>query len=232
VIPGHVAVVVPARDEEEWLPACLAAIDTARVHLLRTVPRVLVSVTVVLDRCTDRSEAAARSMPGVSVIAGSFGSVGAARDAGVRYALARSRSLPSRTWVANTDADTLVPRDWLVGHHRLGSTHDVVLGTVRPTLTADNADRFQLWSNAYTPDDGHHHVHGANLGVRGSTYEDIGGFGPLAQDEDVDLVHRAREAGARWTASGALRVTTSSRTVGRVPAGFSTYLGALGVRDG
>ncbi|MGV0109986.1 glycosyltransferase [Arthrobacter sp. CP30] len=230
MIPGHVAVVVPARDEEQWLPACLAAIDTARVHLLRTVPRVLVSVTVVLDRCTDRSEAAARSMPGVSVIAGNFGSVGAARAAGVRYALARSRSQPARMWVANTDADTLVPRDWLVGHHRLGSTHDVVLGTVRPTLTADNADRLQLWSKAYTPDDGHHHVHGANLGVRGSTYEDIGGFRALAQDEDVDLVHRAREAGARWTASGALQVTTSSRTVGRVPAGFSTYLGALGVR--
>ncbi|MFC3298449.1 mycofactocin system glycosyltransferase [Arthrobacter agilis] len=227
MIPGQVAVVVPARDEEDWLPACLAALDTARVRLLRTVPRVLVSVTVVLDRCTDGSERVARRAPGVSVISGSFGSVGAARDVGVRFALARSRCLPARTWIANTDADTLVPRDWLVGHHGLGSRHDLVLGTVRPTLTADNAERMQRWSDAYTPRDGHPHVHGANLGIRGSTYGEVGGFGALEQDEDVDLVRRARGAGVDWTASGALEVTTSSRTVGRVPAGFSTYLGRI-----
>jgi len=228
VIPGQVAVVVPARNEEAWLPACLTALDAARVRLLRTIPRVLVSVTVVLDRCTDRSESAARSIPGVSVIAGNFGSVGAARGAGVTFALARSRSLPGRTWVANTDADSVVPLDWLVRHHQLGSDHDLVLGTVRPTLTATNAGRLQLWSNAYTPGDGHDHIHGANLGIRGDVYEDVGGFRPLAQDEDVDLVVRAKASAARWMASGAIQVATSSRTVGRVPAGFSTYLRALG----
>ncbi|WP_104180251.1 glycosyltransferase family 2 protein [Arthrobacter sp. B0490] len=227
MIPGQVAVVVPARNEEEWLPACLTALDAARVHLLRTIPRVLVTVTVVLDRCTDRSASAARSVPGVSVLAGDFGSVGAARDVGVRFALARSRSSPERTWIANTDADTLVPRDWLVRHHRLGSGHDLVLGTVRPTITADNAQRLQLWSNAYVPDDGHHHVHGANLGIRGSTYQKLGGFRPLAQDEDVDLAARAKAGGSAWTASGTVAVTTSSRTTGRVPAGFSTYLRGL-----
>lgn len=228
MIPGQVAVVVPARNEEERLAACLLSIDAARTYLLRTVPRILVSVTVVLDRCTDRSAAEARSAPGVSVISGSFGSVGAARDAGVTFALGKSRSLPLRTWIANTDADTTVPRDWLVQHHRLGSGHDLVLGTVRPTLTADNRERLRLWSDAYVPDDGHHHVHGANLGIRGSTYQESGGFGPLEQDEDVSLVERAKAGGARWTASGALTVSTSSRTVGRVPAGFATYLSLLG----
>lgn len=228
MIPGQVAVVVPARNEEALLPACLTALDVARVHLLRTIPRVVVSVTVVLDRCTDRSPSAARSVPGVSAIAGIFGSVGAARHAGVTFALARSRSLPGRTWVANTDADTVVPRDWLVRHHLLGSNHDLVLGTVRPALTADNLERLQLWSNAYTPDDGHDHIHGANLGIRGDVYEDLGGFRPIALDEDVDLAERAKAGGARWTASGAIQVVTSSRTVGRVPAGFSTYLRALG----
>ena len=113
--PGQLAVVVPAHNEEDLLPGCLAALDAARVHLLHTVPRVLVSVTVVLDRCTDGSASAARSIPGVSVISGNFGSVGAARHAGVRFALARSRSLPQHTWIANTDADTVVPHDWLVG---------------------------------------------------------------------------------------------------------------------
>ncbi|MDQ0733836.1 glycosyltransferase [Arthrobacter agilis] len=195
MIPGQVAVVVPARDEEDLLPSCLSALDAARRHLLRTIPRVLVSLTVVLDRCTDRSASIARGVPAISVLAGNYGSVGAARDAGIRFALARSRSLPVRTWVATTDADTLVPRDWLVRHHRLGSENDLVLGTVRPTITADNTERLQLWGNAYVPGDGHHHIHGANLGIRGSTYQALGGFRPLAQDEDVDLVARAKADG-------------------------------------
>ncbi|THJ67994.1 glycosyltransferase [Arthrobacter echini] len=226
--PGQLAVVVPARDEEEWLPACLAALDTARKHLLTTVPGIPVSVTVVLDRCSDGSARATRSVPGVSALAGDFGSVGAARDAGVRFALARSHALPGRTWLANTDADTLVPRNWLVRQHQLAGHYDLVLGTVRPTLTADNAERWRLWSSAYVPDDGHPHVHGANLGIRGSTYRELGGFAPLAADEDVDLVRRAKIGGVRWIASGELQVTTSSRTVGRVEAGFSTYLRMLG----
>lgn len=227
-MPGQVAVVVPARNEEDSLPACLASLDTARRQLLRTIPRVLVSVTVVLDRCTDGSERIARRTPGVSVIAGSFGSVGAARHAGVRFALAQSRSLPSSTWVAATDADTTVPRDWLVRFHRLAADHDLVLGTVRPVLTADNTERLQLWADSYSAVEGHGHVHGANLGIRGSTYEGVGGFQALTRDEDVDLAARAKAFGARWTATAALQVTTSSRTVGRVPAGFSSYLRELG----
>jgi glycosyltransferase involved in cell wall biosynthesis len=228
VTPGHLAVVVPARNEEDWLPACLASLDAARLQVLRTIPRVQVSVTVVLDRCTDGSERLARGTPGVSVISGSFGSVGAARHAGVAVALARSRSLPVNTWVANTDADTTVPRDWLVKQYRLATDHDLVLGTVRPVLTAGNSDRLQLWADAYSPAEGHGHIHGANLGIRGSTYGRVGGFRPLTQDEDVDLVTRAKAAGARWTATASVPVSTSSRTEGRVPAGFSTYLRDLG----
>ncbi|WP_298255127.1 glycosyltransferase family 2 protein [uncultured Arthrobacter sp.] len=228
MIPGQLAVVLPARDEEDWLPACLADLDAAREHLQSTIPRTPVSITVVLDRCTDGSASAARSIAGVSVLAGNFGSVGAARDAGVRFALARSHALPERTWIANTDADTLVPREWLVRHHRLAVHHDLVLGTVRPTLTPENAERWQRWADDYVAADGHHHIHGANLGIRGSTYQEVGGFAPLTEDEDVDLVERAKLCGAAWIASGQLQVTTSSRTVGRVAAGFSTYLRMLG----
>jgi glycosyltransferase involved in cell wall biosynthesis len=227
VIPGQIAVVIPARNEENWLPTCLAALDAARVHILHTVPRVFVTVTVVLDRCTDNSGNAARSFPGISIITGNFGSVGAARDAGIRFALGRSRSLPERTWVANTDADTLVPRDWLVRHYHLSSKYQLVLGTVQPTTTAYNTSRLQKWSQTYTPGDGHHHVHGANLGIGGKTYLDLGGFHPLTHDEDVNLTNRAKAQNVTWTASGSIRVTTSSRTVGRVPSGFSTYLRML-----
>ncbi len=225
--PGQIVVVVPAHNEEDWLPACLTALDAARRRFLHTVPRVLVSITVVLDRCTDDSARAARSIPGLSVIAGNFDSVGAARDAGVRFALARSRSLPRHTWIANTDADTVVSSMWLVNQYWLAHENDLVLGTVRPIPTGDNAERLQLWSKEYVSHDGHHHIHGANLGVRGSTYVDLGGFRAMTEDEDVDLVDRARSARVQWVASGSLQVMTSSRTVGRVAAGFAAHLRQL-----
>lgn len=226
--PEHLAVVVPAHDEEDLLPGCLTALDAARTHLLRAVPDVTVSVVVVLDRCTDRSAEVARSVPGVMVLAGDHGSVGAARHAGVRSALEGSDGSLGDLWIANTDADTVVPHDWLMVHHRLAGKNDLVLGTVRPSPTTGNEERLRRWSQAYVPEDDHRHIHGANLGVRASTYQDVGGFRALTQDEDVDLVDRVKATGAVWTASGALQVMTSSRTVGRVPAGFSTYLRMLG----
>ena len=43
----------------------------------------------------------------------------------------------------------------------------------------------------------------------------------------MDLVQRAKAAAVRWIAAGTVRVLTSSRTTGRVPAGFSSYLRLL-----
>jgi hypothetical protein len=132
-----VAVVVPARDEEQDIEACLTSIRTA---LGRLSSGVATAVTVVLDRCTDRTpqqvdailtgwagavalhvaavgghRGPARGAGPAHIVAGS--GVGALRDLGVRDALRRLRPHPPRSvWVLTTDADTTVPPDWALAH--------------------------------------------------------------------------------------------------------------------
>ena len=75
--------VVPAHNERERLPACLASVAAAADQV--AVP---VTVVVVLDACTDRSEdAIARPVRALSV---SGRNVGAARAAGFAAAAPRS----------------------------------------------------------------------------------------------------------------------------------------------
>ena len=105
----QVAVVVPARNEQQLLPGCLAALTVAAERV--AVP---VSVVVVLDRCTDGTADLLAGRPGVRSVESVAGCVGAARATGAAQALADSGALPGRTWLACTDADSQVPPSWLV----------------------------------------------------------------------------------------------------------------------
>ena len=117
----EIVVVVPAHNERDRLPACLASVAAAADQV--AVP---VTVVVVLDACTDRSEdAIARPVRALSV---SGRNVGAARAAGFAAAAPRS---DARTWLATTDADSVVPTTWLADqavHHR--ALVQGVVGTV------------------------------------------------------------------------------------------------------
>ena len=100
-----VGVVVPAHDEENLLPFCLAG--------LRDVAQALRGITVYLvavaDACRDRTAQVARRH-GALVVTVGVRNVGAARAAAVREVLHRTRQLdPADVWVATTDADTTVP---------------------------------------------------------------------------------------------------------------------------
>lgn len=226
VRPTHVLVVVPAHDEEHLVGACMVSVAVARQELAAVEPDVDVSVTLVLDACTDQTAARAlehAGAHGVHLLAVEARCVGAARAAGVGRAKASVAAAAESVWVTTTDADSRVDPHWLVDHVRLAEHHDVVLGRVEPaseelhpTLLAEWRRRHELgW-----------HVHGANLGVRLSTYERVGGFRALAVHEDVALVDAARAAGA--TIGHGSVVTTSARTTGRVHGGFATYLDELG----
>lgn len=224
----HVVVAVPARDEAACLSACLRGLNTAAAHLL-AARGITVQVVVALDGCTDASLEIARDHGAWCVELAACG-VGAARDAAVRAGLACTAVDPERVWVANTDADTLVPRGWLTGHVAAAEAGaDLVLGTVEPTGLEDEV-LLAAWHAAHRLVEGHDHVHGANLGVRGSTYLALGGFGPLRLHEDADLVERARLRGYAVAATDTVRVATSGRAVGRVTGGFADYLAALRAR--
>lgn len=209
------AVIVPAHNEEEHLPACVASLMRAgRCADLHGEP---VAVIVVLDSCSDASEAAARR-GGATTLTLNSRNVGAARAAGAQHAI----RLGAR-WLAFTDADSTVAPDWLAAQLAQGS--DAVCGTVAVADWGSYGERMQAhYAATYTDADGHRHIHGANLGVSTAAYLSAGGFRPLESSEDVALVEMLQLHGALITWSAAPRVVTSARRSFRAPLGFGATL--------
>ncbi|MEL4506000.1 glycosyltransferase [Luteococcus sp. H138] len=226
-------VVVPACNEQDTLPDTLRHLDGAVIALAAIRPDVVVRRLVVLDGCTDRSAEVARAH-GCDALPVTVRNVGAARRAGVDWALAQHGTADPRSlWIACTDADTHVPRNWLDEQVRCATTGiDVLVGTVVPDGRLDPG-RMRAWLQRHDLREGHHHVHGANLGFRASAYLAVGGFAAIGAHEDVDLVERLRrQPGVVVSSTDRNRVVTSSRLRGRAPAGFSRYLKALPAQDG
>ena len=227
-----VGVVVPARNEEARLPRCLDALVTATTVFQQRHPAgPAVRIIVVVDLSTDRTLHVAEQWPGIEVVLSESGRVGAARAAGVDHLLGSETQggrPPSSVWIACTDADSAVPADWLVHHlQTAGRGAQMLLGTVRPDAGEIQVAVLQDWRRRHVLGDGHPHIHGANLGVRGDIYCAAGGFATAAVDEDVLLVRAVRAVGGLVVSSGAIPVLTSARTEGRTVGGFAHYLRAL-----
>ena len=228
----HVAVVVPAHNEQDRLPACLDALRLAREHLRRSLLRPpTVSILVVLDDCTDDSALIVTGSRGVESVAVGVRSVGAARAAGARRVLSMMRpalSELSGVWLANTDADSTVPVDWLTRMVTFAESGiEIVLGTVEPDRSESSAQLSAEWYHRHVRHDHHPHVHGANLGIRADTYLRLGEWDTVRSGEDVRLALRAGLAGTPVARTAAIPVRTSDRLVGRAPYGFADYLRVL-----
>jgi glycosyltransferase involved in cell wall biosynthesis len=224
-----VHVVVPARNEELLVGRCLEALDRSRAAFLTERPDVQVRITVVLDGCVDGTATVVRAARDIDVLEVAELTPGGARAAGVRRAAAAVPPGGSgRVWVACTDADSVVPVGWLAGQVRCAEQGVVCrVGTVRPELGLAQRSLYLSWLARHEHLDGHHHVHGANLGFTLAAYEQVGGFAPLGVGEDVDLVQRMRAAGLAVLATGADPVRTSARRTSRVRGGFADYLVTL-----
>ena len=219
----RLAVVVPAHNERDLLPGCLAALAVAAAGVAAPA-----EVIVVADDCTDDTARIAAAA-GARVVTVAAGKVGAARAAGMAYA---SRHGTTGLWLASTDADSRVPPGWLgwhAGHAARGT--DLLVGTVEvddwtpwPAAVRRAYDRGYRAALTAT---GHRHVHGANLGCAAQAYARLGGFAAIAHDEDRDLVTRAARAGSRISYDPACPVRTSARRTARAPAGFAAHLLSL-----
>ena len=236
----NVMVVVPAHDESERVEACvrsvLYSIDAARDRLLQSC------LVVVADKCRDTTAAVARGTVAAEAIRREFiqthiieienGNVGTARAIGVAFAQQAIGAVDrSRTWVANTDADTCVPANWMVEQLRWADAGVVgVAGVVTVDTFAEHplivAERFHATYTARLPDESldHEHVHGANLGVRLDAYLHAGGWQQLELSEDHDLWNRMRAKGLTTRSPSSLQVVTSGRATSRCPGGFADAL--------
>jgi glycosyltransferase involved in cell wall biosynthesis len=231
-----VGVVVPAHDEEDLLPRCLTAIRRAE----RALAGIPVHLVVAADACGDRTAEVARSA-GASVVEISARCVGSARAAVIREALSRTGHLdPASVWLATTDADTVVPPEWLSTQLAYAAAGwDAVVGLVRVTDWSEHPPAVRrLFEERYGDGggsagsgsgsgDGHPHVHGANLGFTARAYLAAGGFGPLPTAEDHAFVAALAAAGGRILRTGEVTVVTSARRLARAPQGFGHLLVTL-----
>lgn len=220
-------VVVPARDEAVRVEACLRSLLTA-------VAAVAVPCRIVLvdDGSRDRTAALARTLlspAGHLVTSVAAGSAGAARRHGVDVLADVVRVPAERVWVASTDADTMVPRDWLRRHVRHAAAGVDALAGIVTLSTHDcwDGEVARAFDRRYRRGvrrADHRHVHAANLGVRLSSYLSVGGFPAVPTGEEHDLWRRLRRLGVRPVADPGLAVVTSGRRVGRAPDGFAADL--------
>lgn len=223
---------VPAHDEADLVEATLHSISRAAENV--AVP---VHVVVVADACQDDTADRARRVlegaPGIDgeVLELRLRSAGAARRAALDAALERTAVAPEQAWLATTDADTVVDPTWLHTHLRWAATGvDGIAGLVEVDLSRAPAALADRYIRSIAPGGtgpGHAHVHGANLGLRGSCWRQVDGCGDAEVGEDHELWQRLRRAGARLEGVADLRVRTSGRLLGRAPDGFAAYLARL-----
>lgn len=164
-----VAVIVPARDEQELLGACLDGIETAAWRVRRQGLEVF--ALAVADACTDATRAVARGR-GIRCLTINRRNAGAARAAGASHALSeltRRGTTPAQTLLLHTDADSVISSDWIGRHVEAARAQDAVVGRVA--------------------------VRGTNLGVRGDAYLRVDGFLPLPSAEDRALIDALRTTG-------------------------------------
>jgi len=239
----RVEVVVPAHNEDQHLDGALAALRAAADALQDERPEVQTAITVVLDSCTDRSADIAAGFVAsdrrFAAVAVRLGSTGASRAAGVRAAgitmgdpgpavLAATELWAGRVWLANTDADSAVPLNWLVRQVDLADAGaDAVLGSVEPDPAGTDPAILRRWLARHPFTEDHPHIYGANFGVRASAYLAAGGFPRMRVHEDRVLVENLRRHAYTVLATDTIRVLTSGRTHARAPQGFGAYLRAL-----
>lgn len=185
----RVSVVIPAHNEESWLPTCLAAfrnqVDAPAFELI-----------VVDNASTDQTATVAREL-GAVVVTESRPGVSFAREAGFRASRGQI--------IATSDADSSVPSDWLSSIVKYFEAHPTVVAVGGPVAYDFAEPQLKKIINRAIPvlheiDRQVHHgkVHfvGANFAVRRSAFEEIGGFSTsLARGEDLDLAHRLAKVG-------------------------------------
>jgi len=227
--PWHIAVVIPARNEEALLPRCLESVLDACASLPESTT---VDIVVACDSSTDLTFQIAKQLLATQgcVVAMEAGAVGRARALATEVVFKRYAGPLSHCWLANTDADCCVPRSWLADQLQLAMEGiQAVAGIVDVDSFGEHEMGVDMrFRNSYLihPDGSHPHVHGANLGVRADAYLLAGGWKGIDTGEDHDLWGRLIATAARRASTAAVKVLTSGRRVGRAPRGFADALAA------
>ncbi len=240
------SVVVPARDEQDLIEACLRAL-AAQTDIDPTEYEVL----LVLDRCTDETEARATKVAGAHpelrlyLLEGPGEGSGLARRVGMEAACGRLLEVRGPGGlICSTDADTVVAPDWLVtqlravaaGAAAIGGRIDLADdGTLPANVLRWHAENSRLRHEKLLSEPGrageteHWQFSGASLALTAGTYCQIGGLDPMESLEDEHLERVLHEHGVPIERLLSVRVTTSPRLKGRASRGLSHDLARMAV---
>jgi glycosyltransferase involved in cell wall biosynthesis len=209
-----IGVVIPVHNEAGLLSACLESIARAARHPgIEDEP---VEVVVVLDACTDRSAAIA-VRHGAQIVSLDARCVGAARALGASFALDAGAR-----WLAFTDADTVVPPDWLFA--QLAANADIASGPVEIEDWSDHPYGMRERFHAQYGQGNGMRVHGANLALSAAAYRTSEGFPALHSGEDQALVSSLVARGWRVAWNALPPVVTSARWQTTIEGGFASRL--------
>lgn len=221
-------VVIPARDEEERIKACLVALAPQGVDAL-----------VVTNNCSDATARLAEEA-GAAVVDCTIpaGGVGAARRLGLAEGL---RLMGPARALLTTDADCLVAPDWVTANLcHLDGGAAAVCGLVLPIAEEHAALPAALLRRAALEDRfldlkaelelhltgqaGHEQTPGASLAFRPEAYAAAGGFDPMPTHEDRAIVQRLKGLGLPVVHAREVTVRASCRLQGRAPGGMAAAL--------
>lgn len=180
--PRSISIVIPARNEEEYLPRCLAAIEEAKKYTSLPVETVLVA-----NRCTDRTEDIARAA-GCKIVSDESKNLSCIRNAGVRAC--------SGDIVVTIDADSRMSSGMLRDVVQKLSRPDVVGGGVVMLperwsagilLTGLCLVPIAMWYG---------NISGGLFYCLKKDFDAIGGFDEaLVSAEDIDFAYRLKRHG-------------------------------------
>ena len=234
-------VVVPARDEEALVGACLAALAVQR-----GVAGDAVEVLLVLDRCTDATgrRARAAAVAGglrLHVLSTAEPGVGHARRFGMDLACSRLLAVGRPDGlIASTDADSAPEPAWLaaqlaavaagaraiggrveLAEHERAGLPPAVIERRAAEAAVRLADVRAAAAGAPTE---HWQFSGASLGVTAATYAEVGPLPPRMALEDEGFERLLHRHGVPVHRLVSVRVTTSGRRGGRAPRGLAADL--------
>jgi len=237
-----VCVVVPARNEEELVVSCLEALAEQE----GVCPEEY-EVLLVLDRCTDETEARVQEIAdaqprfGLHFLDGPGKGSGYARRVGMELASARLLGLGwTKGLIASTDADTVVAPDWLAaqlqavsrGALAIGGRIELAEGSLPESISRWHTERGRRRHKSLLSEPEqlgkaeHWQFSGASLALTAKIYREIGGLEPRVALEDEHLENVLRLHGVPIERLTSVRVTTSARLVGRAKEGLARDLAA------
>ena len=247
----EVVVTIPAHNEEKLIQKCLVALADQRTCQDKILIGDRFEILLFCHNCTDatlqKSLAVLSRFPRLNlhVLESDdfrINNVGAVRRILMRIASKRLNS--SNTFIAMTDADTIVHPFWVDNIIKyIGSPYHLICGRIKVELhnlplrtksilaTKESYDNLrsmiirELVQDDNYPAALHSDNSGPNLAVRANVYDDIGGLEPLGFCEDVAFYDRIIYAGYHVRHCPVTLVTTSGRTVTRVPWGFGAEMG-------